>query len=632
MIAAALTACTTTIGGEGAPGGSRSSTASSGTRIDYVFIPQAYAGNWTSDAYSQVLAAYRRDLAIMAALGARSVKVAIAPPFNGVRFQQAGGSTQDPVVLEAARTSLVALIQEAASYGLTVIVDFLLNDLYLRGPNGWYPNNNPNWFSWAYEAHGGSPQLVTDMVAWERALVEAVQAAGVEGSVDFYNLFTEAPYGHLPGAWEQVTHDAVRALLASLPLAPGRRGADAFRVADTAALAADAAASGAPLGVTEVHAYPDLGLNSDVAAAVQTARAALPGARVLVGEAGASFCAAGEDEQRQLQTFRAIYESAASVGAESVIVWGLWDYDAQPSCGPGDANRYGLGRHPDAPRDVLGYVVERMSALAGGDFEQGTSAWSAGGAGAAVSQAGWGDAATGQRYLRLTAQGGTAWTCSPPFPLDGTRVALTAQVRASAPSVTASVHYRDGQGWSHATGRSSIDLGLALSGWSWRNVQSVLGGRTFDLPAGALEAVLCFSLQAGGTPTYLDVDAVSVRSIPAAASAPHTPPSAGDPAGTSPSAAAPPSITGAGFGCGDGQCLWISGQGFAAAATVDVRRDCGGNLADSYIAKEINHVSANQLTLRLHPETLALLSSAGAFHLWVVNSASSWSGCHRVGR
>jgi hypothetical protein len=165
----------------------------------------------------------------------------------------------------------------------------------------------------------------------------------------------------------------------------------------------------------------------------------------------------------------------------------------------------------------MGRLVERQSALPGGNFETSVSGFSAGGAGAAVLVHGGpsrADAATNQRYLRLqTSAPGAAYTCSPEFPLQGTRVAVSAYLRSTSRSLSATLHYLDARGWSYQSGRSSPTIAVPGTGaWGWNNVQSLTGGTLITVPAGSQKGILCFLMNGSGATNYLDVDALSVNS------------------------------------------------------------------------------------------------------------------------
>ncbi len=74
--------------------------------------------------------AFRRDLKIMSSLGAKQVKLTLAPQSLGVAFSTNGsGVTIDQNALANTAASLPVIINQIAENGMSVVVDFLMNDL-----------------------------------------------------------------------------------------------------------------------------------------------------------------------------------------------------------------------------------------------------------------------------------------------------------------------------------------------------------------------------------------------------------------------------------------------------------------------------------------------------------------------
>ena len=482
-------------------------------RLGFAYAVPGFVGDWNAGSWQwpQVQSAFRRDVAILAALGAPAVKIFFAPDFTGLRYEANTGGHIDHAALDAARKAVVEIVATLRDHGLPVVIDFMTNEAYLRGPNGFYPNNVPNNFEYAYQAFGveeGARRMAQDYVVWQTAIVRAVQDAGLEEAIWYYNLATEMQYNFPPAAtWQVVTRETVRAVLRDVPVPAGKRSADVFLPSEALLLAADASAVGAPLAFTEVHSYPNAGYHADIAAGLDTLRATSGGATPVVGEFGSGFCQVSSEAEQTGWVLQAL--DTATANNAVILNWTLWD---EPVGGCVGDPRYGLGFGPDDPRDVLGAVVDRVSAVPGGDFEAGTSGWTVEGAGGHLVHAS-SSPATGQRHLRVEAQAaGVTWACSPDFAAQGTAVAVSAYLRSSVSSVVMQLHTRDDLGWTSETGMAPLSRGLA-STTTWRNVQSIAGGFVFDLPPNTDRARLCFVFDAPSQGSTLDLDTVSLRTL-----------------------------------------------------------------------------------------------------------------------
>jgi hypothetical protein len=498
------------------------SPANGRARFGVAYFADNHAGDWATTSWTspEVQASFKRDLVILAALGVRNVKVAIEPTFLGLDFLSQA-AVVNASERAAALTAIPQVVRRLAEAGMSTELTFLTNSMMLRSGTVFNDPNLPNDYEISYShlgVPGGIQRLARDLYELESAVVTSINNAGLAAALDYVNVATEISYSFQRGnatPWSQLSPHLVQPL-ASLPVVPpGKRAADVLFPQEAGQLARDVAAGGSRLDVTEVHSYyPDS--KSDLVAAVQTVRAALPQTRVVIGEFGVELCANGGDETVQAQAFASALEQADRAGVDLLLNWGLWDYNDR-GC-PDSGGHWGLGYSPDRPRNSMGRLVERQSAVPGGNFENGLAGFSAGGSAPAQLVHGGpsrADAATNQRYLRLQASApGTYYTCSPPFALDGARVAVSAYLRSTSTQLSVAMHYRDAQGhWSYEPGGAPVTVAAANpGGWAWHNVQSLTGGTLHNVPSGSTEAVVCFLMQAAGAPAYLDVDALSVNS------------------------------------------------------------------------------------------------------------------------
>jgi hypothetical protein len=480
--------------------------APSPTAFGFDYGVPGYIGDWYGTNWATCEAAFRRDAVVMAAFGARVVRVMLLPYFSGMRLVEGGGDAGDPAALRAAAAALPGIVGALRDHGISVVLALGPNALFWNGPEG----DSRRWWEWAYGA-GGWSRFVDDVATWAREIVEAVESSDACDGVLYWDLLNEADY-RVAGMGE-----LVRALFRRVPVPDAKRGMSVLYASDAARVAADAAAEGKTVAWADIHSYPDRAHNPDPAAALSALRSAFSAARVLAGEIGGIWCENGQDEDRQRDTVLGLIDGASSASAVAVLNWMLWDYAGGRTCDAGDSERIGFGWSADDPRDVLGAVTERRSRTPGGDFETDLSGWAWGGTGTDAELVRGGpsetDAATNLYYLRLTVTGaGAYWACAPAHDLSGTHAAVTGYVRSSAAQVRVDMHYRDALGWTWETGREALGLWLAVPpGWRFQHLQSLGGGFVFDLPPGTTQANLCFRIDTTSAgPTYLDLDAIGV--------------------------------------------------------------------------------------------------------------------------
>ncbi len=498
------------------------------------YTPNGFGPGWLmADFFDAVIEpVYSKDLALMAGLGVAEIKIGFAPDQYGMTFSPNATSLNTATIQGDFRKNIQTFLTDAERYGIRVVIAFFTNEMYLRGPEGFYPNNKDssgqisNWYTRSYRGLGSSAaaRMGRDLSEWENALVQAIASSGKESVVSRYELATEVSYGIIGPEWDLLSHTLVQSLLRDVRVSPSKRGMDVIWPEEAPLLANDLRDTGVPLAFSELHSYPggDNPANPDIAKGIRDIRAVLPGVNVSVGEFGSSFCKNGLEGQANF--LRSGLSTAASVNAGTLLNWGLWDYYSNDDCTVRDRNdstRLALGFSIERPRSVMGVAVEHASDLPGGDFETASSGWSSGSQqkdGASHSR-GSGDAATGQGYMRLRAtQPGAAWVCSPVFPARGSKVAVGAYVRSGEPEVSLQLHYRDATGWSYE-GRQPVVKSLVSGGWKFRHVQTMAPKAfSMDLPAGTTEALACFVVNAPAwaseaAPILVDIDTVGVRSF-----------------------------------------------------------------------------------------------------------------------
>jgi hypothetical protein len=519
------------------------------TEMAFFYVPQHAAGTWLLNDFStglgfngmpgslDVQTQYRRDLATMAAMGAKTIKIGYeassAVPNQGLThegpltFLPNAGATRNVDNLRRGLANLTQAIALARGLGLRVVVEFFMNSqTYLRGPNGFYPSNNPTWFDYSYANFGadGISRMTEDLSWWVVETIRALESNGAGGSVQSYSLMTEASYDPRSAA---LTSTLTRMLLSRAPVDHRRLGMTAlpdanFVASNTWQQQQDIISTGRWIGFTGLHSYPASGVNpvETWAASKAVLERTFQGVQLEVGEFGVEFCVVGRDERTQASYVSWGLNEANRLGFARLFNWGLWDYGPnQANCG----SKWGLGFSAEAPRDAYGVMSEWASDLRQGDFEQSLAGWSDGAAGPGtntLSRMGpySPEAATGDWYLRHASTAATNWVCSSPFAVNGNYLAVAGYVRAAGP-LTMAVHTKTPQGWTYATGVPAASLSLADGPWVWRSVSGVLDGKMLPLRPATSEAILCFvsSRSAGGSSTYIDLDALSATGIEATA-------------------------------------------------------------------------------------------------------------------
>jgi hypothetical protein len=499
-----------------------------GARLSVAYVVPHHLGDWIINyTVPAIRDAFQRDVVRMAALGVRVVKLPLSPSLEGMVFAKDAGSTLSPTIYPKLKSNLLAIIRLLEKHGIKVIVSFMLNDLYLRGPNGWIPKNIPSYYEWAYGSRGqaGLDAALAEVAAWQNGIVKAIANAGLDQRVVYYNLGSEmlydfSGYAGVGPSWADITRQFVREIPKRVWVPHAKRAMDVLRSNEAARLAGDIPGD-RPLAYTEFHAYPESHA-VDLTASIAAVRAAFPKAHVVLGEFGSNLCEAaksgGDAEDNQRDRLRDYWQQTESLRLPLMTNWHLWDGVSNTTC---PSSRFGFGYSAERPRDALGYLVETFSALSGGDFEADNAGWYAGGTTSTATTPRFGaneaDAATNQHYLRLTVpSAGLHWLCSQPFSLAGQRrVALEGYLRSNAPQVDINLHYRDGKGWTDGTGRQPLAKSVPLSGWSFHSIQKQLGGVLLSLPVAASEARICLVVNANATslPTHVDLDALSVNSF-----------------------------------------------------------------------------------------------------------------------
>lgn len=494
-------------------------TASDPVDLGLFYFVQGHNQNWHSTTHwPWVEHGFHQDLGVLASLGVRTIKIGFAMPDSGLVFKEAGGAEIDRREVRRIASHMEPVLAQCAAHGIRPVIAFFLNGYYLRGPNGFYPQNEPNWYEWSFAQWGekeGGEAFGEICGEWVGLLVEAIEATPQGKHVLYYNVFTELAYA-LEDYSPVVTSGIFRKVIEKANVPEGKLGADAWPHFETSVvpMKADLEAAGRKLDWTEVHLYARPPARAEaLAEKFRKTREAFPEAKVVLGEFGAPY-AVWNDEQADV--FAEFLDEAGRAGAGLALNWGLWDYRTRAS-EAGDT-RNGLGFGLNEPRDVFGLVCARYSALRNGDFETPEHPWSVSrGSGELTVETG--DAATGEGFLRFQAAPGARGPLSiqsEPIPVTGPRLALNAYVRATG-SVSVRIHCRDERGWSHEddrwtpqrfAGRPAPD--------QWTALQGLWGGHVFDVPETASEVKVefLFAMPAEEPPSdghTLDIDAVSMN-------------------------------------------------------------------------------------------------------------------------
>jgi hypothetical protein len=524
---------------------SQASSRPSGMDVGFFYAPQRATGNWLFQPFespqgfegsppsADVQTQFRRDLGVMAAMGARVIKIgyeassdvpAQGLSFSGpLTFRPNGGASRNEENLTSSLEHLKQAIVAAHGMGFRVVVEFFMNSqTYLRGPNGFYPASNPTWFEYAYAAYGsaGEQRMADDLNWWFSRTLRELQNSGADAFVSSYSLLTEANYSD--PRFQSLTSTVARTLLRAPNLPIAKIGLTAVPNAATLAdnvnsMRADLFATQKWVGVTGIHSYPAVGVMPYESWAPSKAllESNFQGVPLEMGEFGVEYCDVGRDERRQAELLQAGLQTASALGFSRFFNWGLWDYGPNPAnCG----SKWGLGFSAESPRNAYGVMAEWASALRGGDFENEVFGWSSGSSGVNVKPLRVGpyraDSAVGNFYLRHTSNQPTSWLCSAPFAVSGNQLAVAGYIRSVGP-LSIQVHSLTKAGWSFATGAPTPALALSDAPWAWRQIQTVVDGQTLPLSPDTSEVIVCFVSERDTSrySTVLDVDALSASAF-----------------------------------------------------------------------------------------------------------------------
>lgn len=477
------------------------------TSVGFNYAPQGYLAKWVGSDYAAAKPAFEQDLVVLASMGVRVVRIMLLPYALGLQIKpNIGPGNWDQAELAALKQNLPQVIQRFADHGIAVILAF--------GPNAYYWNGDASGSKWWEVAYGSTSQgwqdFIKDLVDWNTAVVNAVEASSACASVVYYDLINEASYEN------PALHDLVQAKLAQVPLPAAKRGISLLRLSEAGELKTDLQASGAQLSYLEFHSYPDRKLHEQVAQVASSLASQIPGPTLLLGEFGSIYCENGEDEVKGAQTVASVLAQAQQAKLPVALHWMLWDRQPGTSCV--GAERVGLGFERELPRDAYGVLAGAANPAGTFDFEQGTQGWSVGGATTSAQllrYSGAQDAAVGLWYGRMkVTAAGAHWLCSPTVPLQSgeTKAAAAGYVRSNQASLSLDLHAYDA---------ADLELSVASltlappAGWTYGSLQQSLGPKTFALPAGAAKVRLCLTAAApAGTseasPVYVDIDAVTV--------------------------------------------------------------------------------------------------------------------------
>ena len=501
-------------------------------RLGYAFFVERMVGTWNSSGFiPRIQKNFYRDLPILASLGAPAVKITMGPAFKGLIFTDGKGAKFDKKLIELTKTNMITIIRGFKDHGIPVVIDFVLNDYYLRGPNGWIPNNKPNWHEYSYLPMGypnGAEKMAEDFVKWENEFIHAIKNAGLDSAILYYNLFTEAHYSFKPYA-KDITSIIVKKVLSDADVSDSKRAADAYPYTDAKHLLADVKAVGKPIAITEVHAYPDL-YKYNIKEEFKEVQNLFPNSIVVFGEISSSFCASKGNEDAEANTMMKSLDEGWSAKSPIAFNWGLWDFDKSTNLFKShDSMRFGIGFSPNKPRNLYGKIIDRYSALPNGDFESGTAGWSSKGnkedghsgiSSLKYCSTNQSPAATGNHFIRLIAsEPGVHELISPSFKTDGSKLALSAHLRSTSPENFVFIDFKNKTGWNFQKGiRAKVKkLCLPDTNTFW-HIQEILGGEIFALPEDSTDARIRFvsffpdcttSNKIGTT----DLDAVSVNTF-----------------------------------------------------------------------------------------------------------------------
>lgn len=374
----------------------------------------------------------KRELAMLASLGVKYVRVILLPAETGFvpstvicsPSSTCNGATLDNAVMDQTATNLTGvtisgnsnpgtgLIPLAASYGIKVVVSFSPSHFV------WGGSGHPPWYD-AYGNNDTSWALFTgNTVTWEDRIVDAIEATSAKNNVLYYDLVNEQHYSNpkknaVDPNNTTLRSNFMRAILNGVSAPDTRRGVALLIPCESNLLKADSDAMTKPLSHFDAgHAYPfgyydtyypgTCGVTSAqtygslLATAQPTTR--FPDACLIAGEFAVNQCdraATGgfpvahpsrsytqDDQATWMMTLYNGADSATSAGAKIAFHWGFfdkwWGSGAPPEygdfCTADTSGGFGWawGWDLNYPKHVYGKVTDlpgQNILPGGGDFE-----------------------------------------------------------------------------------------------------------------------------------------------------------------------------------------------------------------------------------------------------------------------
>lgn len=500
-----------------------------------------------------------RDLAIMAGLGVRVIRVMMDTHVNGVTFHASGGATLNAGTINTTAQNINRLLAKLERFNMKLILSFqffpLLDEIY--------NDADPTRAIWIW-AYGDTPQgwanFISDMSAWELAIIRnfshPIENGAHHNTIAYYDVWNEWRVSTGVDGVNANTGTMLRAILGSTALPSSRIGISTGGTQNNATLNVIAnhfASQSKTVENVDGHNYwgePFEETPAQYQSGLQDYQNRFPNACVWAAEWGSALCVLCPNpphdacESTQADRASQIYQAAIASPAVAALNFQLWD-SATGTCGRYE-RMYGLGYAADLPRDSFGVFADQRTMIpGGGDFESHapqTDGWSVGvNAGGSNPLLCWNNnvcptsgslPATGERYLRAQITR-TGYVCSPPFGVSPGRLGITGYLRVSNADspVTLDVHRRQAStGLWDPTSIKKQALAIAANvdeaNAQWRNIQSYTstgdlsyaGKVAIDVPIDTDLMTVCFTAGApcgcGSCGTFrIDIDGLSVAAF-----------------------------------------------------------------------------------------------------------------------
>jgi hypothetical protein len=446
---------------------------------------------------------FKKDLNLMASYGCKMVRFMFYPAESGYILNiPGGGGYFDPMFWEMKANFVNDVLPWCEERGMKVTVTFGNN--YLWGPG------HPWWFDAYGNTDTGFYNFLADSWMWIEEIVLQIENSSYASTVVYYDMQNEVS-DNIPRQW-----DYLNFVYDNCSIPSGKRGVSYVNYDDEAETIKNELGPSRPLDYAEFHVYPDFADAPSLDYSYNESKLWFPSSKLVLGE----FGGVGPDPQDLYET---IVEPSTEQSQQNTVVnvinwansksdleyhlyWMLWDKTPENSA----VQLLGWGYNPDQPKDVMGKMSEMLSQVYNGDFELGTSGWTAGSTTSHTFAVLTSDiyAATNSKFARLkmTNASGQGWMHTNFINVSGNKdTYINAWIRSNMSNVYLRIdEYRSNGSWIRSHTGTSFN-----PWWAWINYVRTVGSCNFTTHSNTRKIVINIIGSSTANPCYLDVDCVS---------------------------------------------------------------------------------------------------------------------------